>query len=206
MQFVQWMYPTVLFRVDSHRRIGLSIDDAPATTSGSTFAILKTLKTFNVKATFFVIGSHAASSPSLMQAIVDDGHEVGHHHWQDYRSISLNDEEFQRDMQRTTQVIGACRWFRPGGGLFSARCLALAQRAGLRTALGSVYPWDAHIQSSTHSSWFVCRNVNPGDIIVLHDRPWTPLALQSILAHCRANGWEVCSLSDLVQEAPADRA
>lgn len=60
-----------------HNEIILTFDDGP--TPGVTDKVLDVLKEKNIKATFFVIADKAATSPSLMKRIFDEGHIVANH-------------------------------------------------------------------------------------------------------------------------------
>lgn len=59
------------------RAIALTFDDGPDPVW--TPAILDVLSRHGVHATFFVTGARAAQYPDLVQAMVERGHEVGHH-------------------------------------------------------------------------------------------------------------------------------
>lgn len=55
----------------------LTFDDGP--TPVVTNAVLDVLKTYNVKATFFVIANKAQKSPEVMKRILNEGHTVANH-------------------------------------------------------------------------------------------------------------------------------
>ena len=59
------------------KEIIITIDDGP--TPGVTEDILDSLKKYNVKATFFAVGSRAQKYPEIMARIVREGHIVGNH-------------------------------------------------------------------------------------------------------------------------------
>lgn len=59
------------------KTIALTFDDGPNTTS--TPAILDTLKKYNVKATFFVLGKLSHANPEMMKRISEEGHLVSNH-------------------------------------------------------------------------------------------------------------------------------
>lgn len=60
-----------------HKEIILTFDDGPV--PGVTNKILDILADYEIKATFFVIGTNVKAHPELMQRIVDEGHIVGNH-------------------------------------------------------------------------------------------------------------------------------
>src|SRR4051794_1506952 len=57
--------------------VALTFDDAPL--PGSTDVILDALAVANVRAAFFVIGTHARRWPDLVRRMHDEGHVVGNH-------------------------------------------------------------------------------------------------------------------------------
>ena len=65
------------FGAEDTVKIALSFDDGPD--AKYTPAILDTLKSRGVKATFFVIGRQADAYPNLLRRIIREGHEVGNH-------------------------------------------------------------------------------------------------------------------------------
>jgi hypothetical protein len=83
--------------------------------------------------------------------------------------------------------------------------IAAMTRQGYRCALGSVYPYDATIPSTTFSIWHVLRNVRPGAILILHDGGTrgqrTAQVLRTVLPELRRRGLRVVSLSELTAAA-----
>ncbi|MBP2323288.1 cellulose synthase/poly-beta-1,6-N-acetylglucosamine synthase-like glycosyltransferase/peptidoglycan/xylan/chitin deacetylase (PgdA/CDA1 family) [Kibdelosporangium banguiense] len=59
------------------RTVALTFDDGPD--PQWTPQVLAVLARHNVKATFFVTGTHAAEHPGLIRDILDQGHEIGNH-------------------------------------------------------------------------------------------------------------------------------
>lgn len=61
----------------SEKKVAITFDDGPNPTY--TPAILDVLASYNVKATFFLLGEHVVANPGLARAIVAGGHAVGNH-------------------------------------------------------------------------------------------------------------------------------
>ena len=59
------------------KKIALTFDDGPHRTK--TAQILALLEEYNVKATFFIVGSNAESYPDIIRAEIAGGHELGNH-------------------------------------------------------------------------------------------------------------------------------
>lgn len=91
-------YPRTL-KLEDHEVI-LTFDDGPL--PETTGKVLDALKAECVKATFFLIGQHAAANPQLVKRQIREGHTVGHHTWS-HPSITmrgLSDEAARADIAK----------------------------------------------------------------------------------------------------------
>ena len=85
------------------KAVYLTFDDGP---SHQTLKILDILDTYEVKATFFVIGKSDEESKRIMKEIVDRGHAIGVHTYShDYRKIYASTEAFLDDFAKMHQLI-----------------------------------------------------------------------------------------------------
>ena len=93
--------------------------------------VLALLDEYHVPATFFVPGSTAVAFPAAVAAIVEHGHEVGHHGWVHQPLTRLSAEVERRVLERGLEAVrfGAPR---TAGGLPLAR---LGQQSGHRKLL-----------------------------------------------------------------------
>jgi len=192
----------VLFHADIRDSVvALTLDDGP---SPSTTRILDVLERHGARATFFVLADEVRAQPGLARRIVASGHELGNHFLRDRPSWRLSRAEVERVLRRASAILApfdTVRWVRPGGGWFDGELLDAAGEAGLRVALGSVYPFDAWIKRPGVLASFVVERVQPGSVIVLHegeDRgPRTVEALRRILPALDRKGYRVVTLSVL---------
>ena len=77
-KFLRWIYPHALWRMDKNdHSVYLTFDDGPI--PESTPFILETLRRFNAKATFFMVGENVLRYHDLYNQIVQEGHQVGNH-------------------------------------------------------------------------------------------------------------------------------
>jgi len=195
--------PEVLARVDTDSlAIALTIDDAPH--PAVTPHILEILRRYDARATFFIIGSQAEAYPDLVQAIVDDGHELGNHLYLDRPSIQLEDDDFVDALLRTDALIrplGPVQWCRPGSGWLDERMIELMAEHGYRPCLASVYPLDLTAPRKM-TTWHFELNAEPGAILVLHDgglaRLGTLETLEIALPRLREDGMRVVTVTELV--------
>ncbi|KAF4625052.1 hypothetical protein G7Y89_g13117 [Cudoniella acicularis] len=207
ISYLQRKYQDVLFHLplpSDQRVVALTIDDAPSPFTG---AILDLLRAHNATATFFVIGSQIAESPSypaLLQRMHDEGHEVGNHAWRDEPSISLPLSELERQVLEVEKLIPANengrKWFRPGSGFFNQQMVERLAKLGYGVALGSVYPHDAQIQLPRWNARHVLSVVRPGSVIIVHDRRGYSIEqLGIVLEGLARKKWKVVNLGTLVR-------
>jgi peptidoglycan/xylan/chitin deacetylase (PgdA/CDA1 family) len=86
-------YPRTLALAD--HEVVLTFDDGPVT--GPTDQVLDALKAECARATFFLVGRHAAEAPALVRRIVAEGHNAGHHSYSHpARTLRLMSDEAAR--------------------------------------------------------------------------------------------------------------
>ena len=77
-KWLRWIYPGATWRMDPNEHaVYLTFDDGPI--PESTPFILETLRKYNVKATFFMVGENVLRYHDLYNQIINDGHRVGNH-------------------------------------------------------------------------------------------------------------------------------
>lgn len=87
----------------------LTFDDGP---SANTEQILDTLKTYGIKATFFVNGN--ASNKELYKRIIREGHVIGNHTYShNYKSIYTTVEGFMEDFEKLNVFLEEVTGVRP---------------------------------------------------------------------------------------------
>lgn len=168
-----WWAPEVTFFEATERPVvALTIDDGPH--PGTTPTLLQVLDRHGAKATFFLVGDRAADHPGLLERMRGAGHELASHDFRDRLSAAVGRRSLERGLARTRAVLtghGEPRWFRPGGGLVTAKVVGAARAQGHDVALGDVFPLDVSLPWPRFHAWYVLANVRPGSIIILHDRP-----------------------------------
>jgi hypothetical protein len=117
--------------------IALTFDDGPR--SPYTSQILNILKSYSVQATFFVIGSQAATNSSLVLQESQQG-SVGNHTWSHPNLTTLSTDQVRVELQNTSNQIVSNTGqspiiFRPPGGNFNDQTQAVAASLGLSTVL-----------------------------------------------------------------------
>ena len=84
--------------------IALTFDDGPSENIANTLDILNQ---YNMKATFFLIGSNIYSNnnPSIIQRIVDEGHQIASHTYTHSWPTYLTDEQFRDELRNFENAL-----------------------------------------------------------------------------------------------------
>lgn len=132
------------------KRIWLTFDDGPH--PYNTDRILRKLDTFNIKATFFVVGRNARTFKRLVQQTFAAGHRIGNHSYTHFDLTTLTEEKVRDEIEWTDEVIADCggsdKIFRPPYGHTNATIRKVASELGYRIALWNVdtLDWDRNYQ------------------------------------------------------------
>ena len=196
-------YPNVVYFVPTDEKaIALTIDDGldPVTTP----AILDVLKAHGVTATFFIISSSITGNETLLERLLEEGHELGHHMTEDVVTVRLSEEELTRRFNEAADALEAhapITWFRAGSGRYNEQVLSLTEERGYRIAMASVAPLDTLIRSPASMSRYINWMVKPGSVVVLHDGGdrgrRTVDTLERVLPSLEERGFLVTSLTRL---------
>jgi len=184
------------------RYVAITFDDAPTPDTGELLAVLDSL---DVRATFFVEGEFASWRPSLLQDIVNAGHEIGNHTYNHPNVTKVNDETLADELDSTNELIQTLtgvipHLFRPPGGHYDSRVSDAAYASEMVTVLWSVNTSDYKGISSSEICSRVVTNVRPGAIILLHDGvDNTRRALPSIVNRLRERGYTIVTVGEMIE-------
>jgi peptidoglycan/xylan/chitin deacetylase (PgdA/CDA1 family) len=205
----------IVWEVPTERHwIALTFDDGPD--PARTPQILELLRTYEAKATFFVLGDKVKQFPELVKREAAEGHEISNHTFSHiyYRS-GVDEDKYLRDISHAQdlilQVTGqAPRLFRPPGGYYNDAVVDAADRSGLLTILWSWHQdtrdWSG--ASADKIAGNVLNNARGGDIILFHDhtdrRAHTFEALEKILPELTKRGFKFVTVSELLGQSKLD--
>ena len=101
-----------LYEKNPEKTCYLTFDDGP--TADITASVLDTLKEYEVKATFFVVGKDVEEYGPLYKRIVDEGHTIGVHSYShDYEAIYESVDAYLEDFQKISDLIEDCTGVKP---------------------------------------------------------------------------------------------
>jgi peptidoglycan/xylan/chitin deacetylase (PgdA/CDA1 family) len=196
-----------LGRIDSDRKVvALTFDDGP--NPDATPRILDTLGEKGVRATFFVLGSHAERWPELVRRMSSEGHQLGNHGYF-HRKLQFKSPFYvSRDIRLGIRAIKragapAPRYFRAPHGFRSPWTTPIASSYGERTVGWSLGVWDSDRPGVNEIVRRTIEGVTPGSIVLLHDgdgynpdgdRMQTAAALPHIIDRLTDQGYEFATL------------
>jgi len=188
--------------------IALTFDDGPG--SSYTSQILAILEQIHVQATFFVIGSQAATYPNLVSQESKQGNRVGNHTWTHPDLTKMSSDQVYAELQQTSEVIqadaGTPTLFRPPYGHFNGQVQAIGASLGLSTILWNVDPRDWSRPGVNTIIQRVLDTTNNGAIILMHDgggdRSQTVAALPTIITTLEQRGFRFVTIQHMIKNLP----
>lgn len=202
---IVWEVPT------AEKKIALTFDDGPY--PPSTGAILDVLKTYEAKATFFVVGNRVERYAELVKREVAEGHEIANHTFNHtYFTKSSDPSRLKQEILRTEEQLQALNLdkptlFRPPGGYYNEAMIGKVRAMGYTMIL-----WSWHQDTK---DWRkpgvryivdkVLSHARNGDIILFHDyvpgSMQTVEALKQILPELKQRGYRFVTVSELMQSS-----
>ncbi|MFI0444797.1 polysaccharide deacetylase family protein [Actinomadura sp. 6N118] len=155
----------------SRGRIALTFDDGPDV---QTRQVLRVLKRFDVRATFFVTGSKATADPAAIRAIHREGHHVQNHSWSHPDLTGLSAEQIRRELIDTQRAVAAAgvpapAVFRPPFGASNATVETEVERLGLRTLRWSIDSFDWRGGTPQEIAATVLKGLRRDGVVLMHD-------------------------------------
>ncbi|MDG2412306.1 MAG: polysaccharide deacetylase family protein [Halioglobus sp.] len=216
---VYWSYSGAIVRlpVDA-RTVALTFDDGP--NPPHTQALLDLLAEHDVRATFFLKGSHIEAFPDIARMVARAGHEIANHSYSHKPMISLQREAMQREIVRTDELIDAHleldyspRLFRPPYGIQGPGVKQAIDELGMISILMSDHGSDWEVTDPVLIAEAVLEGVQPGSIILLHDghgdvddphrqnsRAPTVEATGIIIRSLKSKGYDFVTVSEMLAQ------
>ncbi|MGI5948276.1 MAG: polysaccharide deacetylase family protein [Lachnospiraceae bacterium] len=149
--------------------VALTFDDGPH--SVYTKELLEGLKKRGIKATFFLMGSNIEGNEELVRQMKQDGHLIGNHGYRHVQMTEEGAEKVRESVEKTGKIIGEIigeepEYLRPPYGDWNEE---LAEKMDLTPVFWSVDSLDWKYQNTPKITNRVLKDVEDGDIILMHD-------------------------------------
>lgn len=203
----------VYFVPVTNRMVALTFDDGP--NEGVTTAILDTLKSNGVHATFFMLGANVERNPAIARRIIEEGHAIGNHSYSHQRFDQMQPAEIVKEIERGAAVIEKAAGtkpllFRPPYGIDGTGTVEYCRQNGVTLAGWSADGNDWNPHTGREIADEICSQATPGDILLLHDgfetsprprRGPTVESVQIIVDRLKQRGFAFVTLPELIAQA-----
>ncbi|MEA2374633.1 MAG: peptidoglycan-N-acetylglucosamine deacetylase [Thermoleophilaceae bacterium] len=181
--------------------MALTFDDGP---SEVTRELGAELAARDARATFFVVGAHIEGRAAELRALVDQRHEIGNHSLHHARTTPRPLHAVRAANARIRAATGVRpTLYRPPYGRAPLALRLAARMAGLTTVGWDVDPRDWEATDPAIVTRHVLAKVQPGSIVVLHERAGERGALlveavRGVLAGLHERGYRCVTCSELL--------
>ena len=187
--------------VKNANSVYLTFDDGPHPTI--TPFVLKLLKKYNAKATFFCIGKNVELYPEIFQQIIDEGHSVGNHTHNHLNGWKTTNEEYFNNIDLANVHIHSKLFRPPYGRITSSQVKGIHKFfPELKIIMWDILTGDFDVNLSPEKCFQLSiKKVKEGSIIVFHDseKAFARLeyALPKFLQYCTNMGWQMKSINNI---------
>jgi peptidoglycan/xylan/chitin deacetylase (PgdA/CDA1 family) len=180
----------------------LTFDDGPWPVY--THQILKILADYDVKATFFVVGSVLQNYPEIGKAIRDGGHAIGGHSWSHPTRPRDPVAQIKRTNAAIKSILGFTpTFYRPPYGNVRSRMTWQARQEKQAILIWSADSQDWRRPGASRIAATILRQASPGGIALMHDgggpRGNTVAALPVIIRGLQERGYRFVTIPELLK-------
>ncbi len=189
----------------SEKIISLTFDDGPH--GDATEKVLAVLKEFNVTATFFCIGKKINNEIPLLKKMSNVGHIIGNHSYTHGNLFDLQPtnkliEELEQTNKTIKDRIGKTPlFFRPPYGVATPALGRAIQKTNMISVGWDIRSFDTSIKDPEKIFHKIKPQINPGSIILLHDRiEGCDVVVRLLLNYLKENNFTVINLDKLINK------
>ncbi|MEN1987827.1 polysaccharide deacetylase family protein [Paenibacillus hubeiensis] len=165
----------VFRRGKSDTDFSLTFDDGPDPVY--TPRLLRLLKQYDAKATFFVVGEHAANHPQLIRDIYEEGHLLGIHNYIHKTNWLMRPRTVQEQIRRTGQIIEEITgektcFYRPPWGIMNLFDFFSKKDRQIILWSSMFEDWKSRVGAKKLTERML-KELRAGEVMLLHDRGTT---------------------------------
>lgn len=163
--------------------------------------MLETLKNANAKATFFIGGCWASENVEILKQINANGFEIANHGYyhKDHKNIDYNRniQEISYNHKLIKELLNIdMTLFMPPSGSYGLQTLEAAESLGYTTIMWSKDTIDWRDHDTNLIIKRATKNMQNGDLILMHPTECTKNALSSIISAYQQNGFSLVTVSE----------
>lgn len=181
----------------SKKMIALTFDDGP---NYNTSKVIDVLNKYDIKATFFVLGSRAINNKDILKKMADSGMEIGNHTYNHLLLTKYDENKIRSEIEDTSEVIYSATKKRPKllRSSYGSVNNKIKKVANMPIIIWDIDTLDWKYHNSKRITSRVVNKVRDGDIILMHDIYSASLnALSNIIPILQDNGYEFVTIDEL---------
>lgn len=185
--------------------IALTFDDGP---NHNTSRVLDILEKYNIKATFFILGTNIEGNEKIIKRMNDLGMEIGNHMFSHKLLTKQTDNTIKKEVDKVDNLIFNIinkypTLIRPSYGTVNNRIKKLMNRPIIIWNIDTL-DWKYH--NSKQIANRVFKDVSDGDIILMHDiYRATANSLEIIIPKLLKDGYHFVTVSELLYYKEIDK-
>jgi peptidoglycan/xylan/chitin deacetylase (PgdA/CDA1 family) len=202
-KLIQKVFPNFIWKIATRENaIFLSFDDGPD--PEITPWVLKQLRCFHAKATFFCVGENILKYPEVLSKVLSEGHSVGSHTFNHMNAWNTEMITYLKNVRKAAHLVPT-KLFRPPYGRLLPRQVQFLRRH-YQIVMWDVLSGDFD-ESISPAECFenVKGNAGPGSIVAFHDnlKSWERLkyVLPEVLHYFTEKGFKFKPLLSLLTES-----
>ena len=165
--WLRWIYPDALWRMSPHERaVYLTFDDGPI--PEVTPKVLEILRSYNIKAKFFMVGDNVRKYPEVYQQVKDEGHRIGNHTYNHIGGFRHGIRSYLNNVEKADKLLHTDLVRPPHGWLKWEQYFFL--RKHYQLVMWDLVTRDYSRRINAYRVlWNVRHYARPGSIITFHD-------------------------------------
>lgn len=166
--------------------------------------LIDILQKYNAKATFFLVGQWVDKYPESVKALADAGNEIGNHSDTHPHLTQCSSEMIIQELENCNEKIKKVTGKEPKlhrcpYGDYNDTVIKTVRSIGMEPIQWDVDSLDWKEISASEITQRVLSKVKPGSIILFHNAALhTPEALPGIIEALQKQGYELCTVSELL--------
>ncbi|MCD8742343.1 polysaccharide deacetylase family protein [Mucilaginibacter roseus] len=169
-RLLKWLYPKLIWDIKtSSRSIFLTFDDGPIPIV--TPYVLKILKEYGAKATFFCIGDNVRKHPDIFEQVKREGHAIGNHTFNHLKGWKTDDDTYIENFKQADEMLHTNLFRPPYGRIKRSQAEKLkALNPELDIVMWDVLSGDFDMTLKPERCLKkTLKYTRPGSIVVFHD-------------------------------------
>ena len=184
--------------INKNKLIALTFDDGP---NHNTSKVLDVLEKYNIKATFFILGTNIKGNEKIIKRMNNLEMEIGNHFYSHKITTRLKKEQLKEEIDKTDKLIYDIikeypTLIRPSYGIYNNKLKNIIDRP---IVLWNIDTLDWKYHNSRRIANKVFNNLYRGNIILMHDiYNATANSLEIIIPKLLENNYKFVTVSELL--------